>query len=104
MENAKKNLVFHFGVGCQASFLKIGYVKVRKRPLKPMVGRFHVPMDLGHPGTLNIQHSTDVKAGDALICFMYGVKEYHKKGCRGSPAYATLINRLPSYVILCKFK
>ena len=27
MENAKKNLVFHFGVGRQASFLKIGYVK-----------------------------------------------------------------------------
>ena len=26
MENAKKNLVFHFGVGHQASFLKIGYV------------------------------------------------------------------------------
>ena len=25
-ENAKKNLVFHFGVGRQASFLKIGYV------------------------------------------------------------------------------
>ena len=28
MENAKKNLVFHFGVGRQASFLKIGYVKL----------------------------------------------------------------------------
>ena len=27
MENAKKNLVFHFGVGRQASSLKIGYVK-----------------------------------------------------------------------------
>ena len=27
MKNAKKNLVFHFGVGRQASFLKIGYVK-----------------------------------------------------------------------------
>ena len=27
MENAKKNLVFHFGVGRQASFLKISYVK-----------------------------------------------------------------------------
>jgi hypothetical protein len=28
MENAKKNLVFHFGVGRQASFLKIGYVNI----------------------------------------------------------------------------
>ena len=27
MENAKKNLVFHFGLGRQASSLKIGYVK-----------------------------------------------------------------------------
>jgi hypothetical protein len=27
MKNAKKNLVFHFGVGRQAAFLKIGYVK-----------------------------------------------------------------------------
>ena len=27
MENAKKNLVFHFGVGRQASSFQIGYVK-----------------------------------------------------------------------------
>jgi hypothetical protein len=27
MENAKKNLVIHFGVGRQASFYQIGYVK-----------------------------------------------------------------------------
>ena len=69
-----------------------------------LVGKFPVPMDLGLPGTLNIQHSTDVKAGDALICFMYGVKEYHKKECRRSLTYATLINKLPSYVMFCKFK
>ena len=56
-------------------------------------------MDLGHPGTLNIINLTHVKAGDALICFMYGVKEYHKKECRGSPAYVNLINTLPSYVM-----
>ena len=34
MENAKKNLVFHFGVGRQASFLKIGYVKDVQMMLK----------------------------------------------------------------------
>ena len=27
MENAKKNLVFHFGVGRQAAFYRIDYVK-----------------------------------------------------------------------------
>ena len=70
-----------------------------------LVGRFPVPMDLGHPGTLNILNLTHVKAGDALICFMYGVKEYHKKECRGSPAYVNLINTLPSYVMFFfKFK
>ena len=30
MENAKKNLVFHFGVGRQASSFQIGYVKRQK--------------------------------------------------------------------------
>ena len=34
MENAKKNLVFHFGVGRQASFLKIGYVKLYNEVLE----------------------------------------------------------------------
>ena len=34
MENAKKNLVFHFGVGRPASFFQIGYVK--EKHTKPL--------------------------------------------------------------------
>ena len=34
MENAKKNLVFHFGVGRQAAFYRIDYVKSKNGVLE----------------------------------------------------------------------
>ena len=77
----------NFFIELTNKILSQNYQPVQHKQHIFLVGRFPVPMDLGHPGTLNIQHFTDVKAGDALICFMYGVKEYHT-----------------SYVIFCKFK
>ena len=62
-------------------------------------------MDLGHPGTLNIQHITDVKAGDALIIFMYGVKENHNFFL--STAYILIlfhIDHNAHIVLLSRFK
>ena len=47
MENAKKNLVFHFGVGRQASFLKIGYVKQKDHAVMyQFFGEFHLTLVL----------------------------------------------------------
>ena len=39
MEKAKKNLVFHFGVGRQPSSLKIGYVNMAQShvDIKPII-------------------------------------------------------------------
>ena len=51
MENAKKNLVFHFGVGRQASFLKIGYVK--KLDGKAYTYEFNIPNLVGRGSASN---------------------------------------------------
>ena len=72
MENAKKNLVFHFGVGRQAAFYRIDYVK--GRPCKMCES---VQQKLGHtnPVVCSDVPRNPLNSANATFFFDFLIKE-----------------------------